>query len=226
MKKYLSILLFLSFIILLSSCGKTQTAEKKISVYTTVNGEQIMTDEIDYFRTRYRSQIINDYAEKYGVKDFSEFWDTEFDGKTPRQALEEYALKQAVEAKIKLVLMRENGIYDDISFSALKAKAEKYNKEHENQKGNVGLNTVNMTSFYTYYISNGEMELKNILAESILKPSQAELEAAEKEHPDLTEEGLISMVVTEKYQKMIDEASKNADVLPVKQTDEITKKLS
>ena len=211
MKKLISVIL-LAAVFLLVSCGKTESKKDKPAVCAVVNGEAITAEEKEYFSSRYRAQIINDYSEKYGIKDFSEFWDTEFDGKTPRQALEEYALKQAAEAKIKLVLMRENEIYDDISFSALKAKAEKYNKEHENQKGNVGLNTVNMASFYTYYISNGEMELKNILAESMLKPSQTELEAAEKEHPDLTEEGLISLVVTEKYNKMIDETLKNAVV--------------
>ena len=211
MKKFISVIL-LAAVFLLVSCGKAESKKDEPAVCAAVNGEAITVEEKEYFSSRYRAQIINDYSEKYGIKDFSEFWDTEFDGKTPRQALDEYALKQAAEAKIKLVLMRENGIYDDISFSALKAKAEKYNREHENQKGNVGLNTVNMASFYTYYISNGEMELKNILAESTLKPSQTELEAAEKEHPGLTEEGLISTVVTEKYQRMIDEALKNAVV--------------
>lgn len=210
MKRIIFIILSAAVFLLLVSCGKTGSESEAPAVTATVNGETITAEETEYFSSRYRGQIINEYSEKYGVTDFSEFWDKEFDGKTPRRALEECALEQAIDAKIKLVLMRENGIYDDISFSALKAKAEKYNREHENQKGNVGLNTVNMASFYTYYISNGEMELKNILAESTLKPSQSELEAAEKEHPDLTEEGLVSIVTAEKYDKMIDEAVKNA----------------
>ena len=176
----------------------------------TVNGEQIMSEEIEYFKTRYRSDIINEYAEKYGVTDFSDFWDKSFDGKTPTQSLEETALRHATEAKIKLVLMRENGIYDDVSYAGLKAKAEKYNAEHENQQGNVGLKTVDISSFYTYYVSTGEMELKNILAEGELKPTDAELAEAAQEHPDLTESGLISVVVDEKYEKMIEDSIKNA----------------
>ena len=212
MKKINFILLLLLPLVLLCACGKAEQPQAENTAYAAVNGERIMTEEIEYFKTRYRSRIINEYAEKYGVKDFSGFWDKEFDGKTPGQALEELALNQAAEAKIKLVLMRENGIYDDISFSALKAKAEEYNREHENQKGNVGLNTVDPDSFYTYYVSTGEMELKNILAEGALKPSPGELEEAAKKEPQLTESGLISAVVSEKYDKMIADAVNGADI--------------
>lgn len=210
MKRIVTILLSAAVFLLPVGCGKTGSKSETPAVIALVNGEAITEEETAYFSTRYKGQIINKYSEKYGITDFSEFWDKEFDGKTPRQALDEYALEQAIEAKIKLVFMRENGIYDDISYSALKTMAEEYNREHENQKGNVGLNSINMASFYTYYISNGEMELKNILAESTLKPSQAELEAAGKEHPDLTGEGLISIVAGEKYDKMIEEAVKKA----------------
>lgn len=212
MKKLISVILSAAVFLLFVSCGKTSSKSEVTAVIAAVNGEVITAEETEYFSSRSRGKIINEYSEKYGITDFSSFWDTEFDGKTPRQALEECALEQAIEAKIKLVLMRENGIYDDISFSALRAKGEKFNREHENQKDNVGLNSVNMESFYTYYISNGEMELKNILSESTLKPSQAELDAAGKEHPNLTEEGLIGIITSEKYDKMIDEAVKNAVV--------------
>ena len=212
MKKYLSIVLFLSVIILLSSCGQAQTEEKKNSVYATVNGEKIMTDEIDYFRTRCRSQIINDYAEKYGVKDFSDFWDKDFDGTTPSDSLEKKALEEAADAKVRLVMMRENGVYDDISFEALKAKAEKFNAENANTKGNVGINSIDMNGFYTYYVSTGEMELKNVLAEGELKPTEQELEKQAKESPELTQNGLISKIVAEKYDAIILEKINSAKI--------------
>lgn len=215
MKKKSVVILLFAVIILLSSCGgqnNKPAQEKEITVYATVNGEQIMSDEIEYFKTRSRAQIINEYAEKYGVTDFADFWDKEFDGKTPAESLEESALEQAVEAKIKLMLMRENGVYEDVSFVGLKAKAETYNKEHENLKGNVGLKTVDLSSFYTYYVSTGEMELKNILAESTLKPTADELAAAAEKNPDLTENGQISAVVDEKYEKMIADLIDNAEI--------------
>ncbi len=198
--------------LILPACGNKEEkpAPKEITPYATVNGEVIMSDEIDYFKTRCRADIINEYAEKYSVKDFSDFWDKEFDGTTPAQALEKKALSQAVDAKIRLVLMRDNGVYDDISFSALKEKAEKYNKDHENVKGNVGINSIDLSGFYTYYVSTGEMELKNILAEGELKPTEDELALLKEKSPDLTDEGLISVCASEKYDKMIEELIKNA----------------
>lgn len=213
MKKQSIIIFLAAMILLLSACGiqNVKPAEKKeITVYATVNGEQIMSDEIDYLKTRCRGQVINEYAEKYSVTDFSDFWDKEFDGKTPAQRLEEVTLNHAVETKIKLVLMRENGIYEDISFAGLKAKAEKYNEVHADMQGNVGLKTVDLNSFYTYYVSTGEMELKNILAESTLKPTDEELDEAAQNNSDLTVNGLISDVVDEKYDKMINELIENA----------------
>lgn len=213
MKKQSIVIFLAAMILLLSACSirNIKPAEKnEITVYATVNGEQIMSDEIDYLKTRCRGQVINEYAEKYGVTDFSDFWDKEFDGKTPAQRLEEVTLNRAVETKIKLVLMRENGIYEDISFAGLKAKAEKYNEVHENMQGTVGLKTIDLNSFYTYYVSTGEMELKNILAESTLKPTDEELDEAAQNNPDLTVNGLISDVVDEKYDKMINELIENA----------------
>ena len=211
MKKTAFVFLFIVFAFLLASCSK-ENAEPQKKDYAVVNGETVTADEMDYFRGRNRAVIINEYAEKYGVTDFSDFWDKDFDGSTPSQILEDRAFEQAVEAKIKLVMMRDKEIYDDISFSGLKERAEKYNEEHKNAVGNVGIKTVDMNGFYTYYISTGEMKLKNSLAENELKPTEDELAAAESGHGGLTENGLISLVVSEKYEKLIEEKINNAEI--------------
>ena len=205
MKKLSLILLAALFILCFAACGeKAPEAPDTDAVRATVNGEAVTAEEIDYFKSRCRADIINDFAEKYGVKDFSDFWERDFDGTTPSAELEKAALSQAAEAKIKLVMMRENGVYDDISFAGLKKKAEQYNLEHENVQGSVGITSIDMSGFYTYYVSTGEMELKNILAEGELKPTDAELAAAAKENPNLTENGLISVIVSQKYDSLIE----------------------
>ena len=202
--KKLSLILFAAVFILCFAACNEKAPEKPDpnTVYATVNGEAVTVEEIDYFKSRCRADIINDFAEKYGVKDFSDFWERDFDGTTPSAELEKAALSQAAEAKIKLVMMRENGVYDDISFAGLKKRAAQYNSEHENMHGNVGITSIDMSGFYTYYVSTGEMELKNILAEGELKPTDAELAAA-KEKPNLTENGLISVIVSQKYEALI-----------------------
>ena len=204
--KKLSLILFAAVFILCFVACNEKAPEKPDpdAVCATVNGEAVTAEEIDYFKSRCRADIINDFAEKYGVKDFSDFWERDFDGTTPSAELEKAALSQAAEAKIKLVMMRENGVYDDISFAGLKKKAEQYNAEHENVQGSVGITSIDMSGFYTYYVSTGEMELKNILAEGELKPTDAELAAAEKDNPNLTENGLISVIVSQKYDSLIE----------------------
>ena len=176
---------------------------EKSTVYAVVNGENITNDEIEYFKSRDKAEIINQFAEKYGITDFADFWEKDFNGNSPEKALEKKALSDAVEAKIKLVLMRDNGIYDDISFEGLKEKAERYNAEHKGKKGTVGISTVDLSSFYTYYVSTGEMELKNILAEGDLKPAREEIDSLLNDNSELTENGVISMIVSEKYDEMI-----------------------
>lgn len=215
MKKLRIIPLVLA-VLLLCSCGKGETTQTSYNLedmnYASVNGEIITTEEIEYFKMRYRSDIINEYAEKYGVKDYSDFWDRDFDGVTPNDTLEKKALDEAVKAKIKLVMMRENGIYDNISFNALLVKANKFNAENQNAEGVVGIKTVDISGFYTYYISTGEMELKNILAEGELKPTEKEMAAAAEANPEATENGLISIIVSEKYDTLVAEKIESANV--------------
>lgn len=212
MKKILSLFSAIIFLCFFASCSQKEAEQPIKSEPFTVNGETVTTEEIEYFKGRCKADIINEYAEKYSITDFSDFWDKDFDGKTPSQALEERADEQAIDAKIKLVMMRENGIYDDISFSAFKEKAQKYNEEHADSVGNVGINTIDLTTFYTYYISTGEMLLKTKLAEGELKPTEAELEEAAKENPEMNENGLVDIIVSQKYDKLVAETINNAEI--------------
>lgn len=209
MKRLLSLLLLTACLLCLCACGQEDR------VFATVNGEEIVKDEIDYFSNRLRADVLSDYVQKYDVSDFSDFWDTEFDGTTPSEALEKKAFDEAVRAKIVLMLMRENGIYSDISFDALKKKAEDFNNANAvSAKPIVGIKTVELEQFYTYYISNGEMELKNILAESTLKPSDSELaQRRASADDDISDEMLKAIIVSEKYESYISELIDKAEIV-------------
>lgn len=206
MKKLLSVFMVFAVIFSFASCTVSQNEDVKADrVHAAVNGMKITGDEIEYFKNRIRADIINEYAEKYSITDFSGFWERDFDGRTPQDYLIEKSVREAAKAKLKLILMKDNGVYDDISFDGLKKRAEKYNAEHENAGGTVGIKTVDINTFYTYYISTGEMELKNILAETSLKPAADEIAEMTEKNPELTEDGAISSLVDEKYEKMISE---------------------
>ena len=202
------LLLLLSLFV---GCGKQSQPPQ--TVVATINGEAITDREIDYFIKRNRTQIINRYAEQYGLTDFSDFWDKPFDGVTPRQALEQKALEDACDAKIRLLLMRDKGVYDDISFAGLENRAKAYNAEHENQKNTVGIRTIDLTTFYTYYLSTGEMTLKTLLGEAELKPASSEIEAYMSSHDGITEQGAISYIVDERYETYIADLLTNATIV-------------
>lgn len=210
-RKITVIALILTTLVFFASCQNEQTKPDNCVAY--INGEEISSREIEYFKTRNRAYIINEYSEKYGITDFSDFWNKDFDGETPAQTLEKRAMNDACSAKIKLCLMRDNGIYEDISFSALELKAQQYNKEHENQKNIVGINSIDMSQFYSYYISTGEMTLKTVLAEGILKPTDEEIKQYIEKHGDMSETSAKSYIVDDKYEEYISGLLENAEII-------------
>ena len=207
-KKVFSLLLCILMSVCLFSCGKE---EKTDEVYATVNGEEIMSREIEYFSSKERANVIGEYMQKYDITIAEDFWSQEYDGKTPQQELDRRALEKAVEAKIKLVQMKEQGIYDDISYNGLYRRAVEFNKKNENAQGVVGVKTIDLEQFYTYYISTGEMELENLLSESKLKPSDEEVskyaetysETLKNETQDSINRIAQSKVASDKYEKYI-----------------------
>lgn len=213
MKKFACILFALLFISIFCSCGEKEP--QVVAEYATVNGETVTKDEIDYFSKRMKAEVLSEYVQKYDVSDFSSFWETEYDGKTPTQTLEEKAFDEAVRSKIVLVLMREKGIYDNISFAGLRQKAENFNNTNKSaDKPLVGIKSIDLEQFYTYYIANGEMELKNILGEGSLKPTDEEFEQRRKScDEDMSDEMVKSVIVGEKYNEYIAKLVKNAEII-------------
>ncbi len=173
MKRFFCIAAALSVFVLLASCG--QKEQNTSSAVFFVNGEAVTEEEMNYFKEKYKAETINDFIEKYTAEYTEDFWQTEFDGKTPKEALNEKAKSECIKAKIQFVLMREEKIYDEITYEALYNKAESFNKENESKKGTVGIKSINMSEFYTYYLENGIMELKSIYAEGKLKPDEKEI---------------------------------------------------
>lgn len=202
-------LLLAALFLFLAACGQGETSPNDEAVYATVNGEPITNGEMEYFKALYRADVVNNHPDECTDPDF---WEQTLNGMTPAAELEEMALNGATEAKLKLLMMQKKGIFDDISFAALKAKAEQYNEEHENMSGSVGILTIDLSSFYTYYVSTGEMELKNRLAEDELKPTEAEIEAVLSENPNLTEAGAVSQLVSESYAALIQEKINSAEI--------------
>ncbi len=222
MKKKALLLFALIMIVVFSSCSKE--AESGTDAVISVNGENVTQEEVDYFKGKLKAELINDYIEKYSVEYTSDFWQTEFDGKTPEEALEEKALEESIMAKIQFVLMKEEGIFEDITYEGLYKKAEDFNKANAGKEGVVGLKSIKMSQFYTYYLQTGVMELKNIYAEDKLKPTDSEIEKKineiEKQNDgDILQQDYENLakdkLKTEKYEAFITEIRKNAEIKEV-----------
>lgn len=220
-KKIICIFLSLVFILSLASCG--EESEKK-SVVATMNGVEITEEEFEYFRKKYKSEVLNDCLERFSAEYTENFWQTEFDGVTPEEMLYERTLEECIRAKIQFLLMEEEGIYDDVTFAGLKAKAEAFNKENENKEGVVGIKSIQMSRFYSYYLQTGVMELQNIYAEGRLKPSEkeirekiSELNMSDDAYSEQDSESIArSRLKTEKYEKYIDELYEKAEIKETK----------
>lgn len=200
-----------------ASC-KEETASS--SSVATVNGEAITSEEYEYFRKKYKSEVLNDCLEKFSVEYTEDFWQREFDGVTPEEILHEKVLEECVRAKIQFLLMKEEGIYEDITFEGLKSRAENFNAENENKQGVVGIKSIQMSQFYSYYLQTGIMELQNIYAEGKLKPAEKEIEerisqmGEELDGADDQdfESIAVSKLKTEKYEQYIEELYKEAEI--------------
>lgn len=199
------------------SCAKEEVPPTAVA---TVNGEVVTEEEFEYFRKKYKSQVLNECLEKFSVEYTEDFWQTEFEGTTPEEILYDRVLEECVRAKIQLVLMKEEGIYDDISFAGLKLKAESFNAENENKEGVVGIKSIQMSQFYSYYLQTGVMELQNIYAEGKLKPDEKEVEekiaqlagTSDYINEEDYESVALSKLKTEKYEKYIEELYKKAEI--------------
>lgn len=173
-----AVLLSAAVVFGLASCSSKKETTATIpgdTVVATVNGENITENEFQYFRNRIKSTVMNDILEERSETYYAGFWDDVTDDTSPNDVLDQKALDECVRAKIQLVLMREHGIYSDISYEGLQKKAEDFNTSNAAAQNVVGIKSIQMSSFYTYYISNGVIELKNQLETGDLKPDAADI---------------------------------------------------
>lgn len=225
MKRFAVLLTVFLMVFWFASCTEEKTAENEVVV--TVNGEAVTQQEIDYFKGKFKAEVLNDYIEKYSVEYTEDFWQTEFDGKTPEDTLYEKAFEESIMVKLQFAAMREEGIYDDITFEGLREKAESFNAENENKEGVVGIKSIKMSQFYTYYFQNGVMELKNIYAEGKLKPTEEEIKnkikemsyeftsSSESVTPEDYESVAADKLKTEKYDQYFKEIREKAEIKEV-----------
>lgn len=154
MKRNIFILLPIAALIFLSltSCAKKYTvSDIPNGAVAIVNGEAVTNDEVSYFENLLKDEVANYFIHQYSAEKDDDFWNTKYGSSTPKEKLNAKAKEQAIDAKKTLLFLKENEIFDDISFEHFKQAAINFNE-------NSGL-SIDSNEFYSYYIDNGTNEL-------------------------------------------------------------------
>lgn len=204
-------------ILTLCSCGVGGPAElEPLNAY--INGEPVSWDEINYFENQKRSEVMSKFILEYEAVADDDFWYTPVNGITPQKYLDNLCKEKIIKAKIQLVLCRENNIYEDISIDTFWQMKEQHNKTFKDNE-TIGINKIPY-AYYDYYIDNGVMELKNILGETTLAPTDEEIKnkmiSVKEKYPDKTEDEQLSIakdiIIEEKYDAYIENLCDEAEV--------------
>lgn len=206
-------------ILTLCSCSSIYSPAAELEPLNAyINGEPVSWEEIDYFEAQHRSEVMSKFILEYDAVADDDFWETPVNGTTPQQYLDKIVKEKILKAKIQLILCRENNIYEDISIEAFWQMKEQYNKTFVNNE-TIGINKI-PDAYYDYYIDNGVMELKNILGETTLAPTEDEIESkmisVKEKYPDKAEEEQLSiakdMLVEENYDAYIENLCSEAEI--------------
>ena len=216
-KKTLYAAVLLAVLMLLYGCSEDNTkAEGDVVFY--VNGDEVTQAELTYFENSLRAEVMSYFVSEYSAEYSEDFWTCEYNGKTPYAELRSRAIEKCTDAKLRLALCREYGIYTDISFAALRQKAEQFNLSAEDSTG-PGITKINMNSFYTYYLETGELELVNRMARDKLSASDADIEEYisglnQNDYPEIPADELTvyasRRIIAQKYEEYIEQLKKDA----------------
>lgn len=153
---FLSQVLVMIFIQFLSLNGQ--------EIVLTINNEAVTDEEFIFFMKQERALTYSYFYTNYGAEQSPEFWNTSFVGETPVQYIQNLTIKKLVEINKHLVLAREFGQLDDISFKAIQNKYELENKRRSEaiEKGEViyGPKEFSMFTFFSYWYSNLVIDIR------------------------------------------------------------------
>lgn len=146
----------------------------------TVDGEKVTQEELEFFIGRSRALVADDFHKRYGAEMDAGFWDREYEGETPRQALLDQAADNLRYYRAILTDCRERGLVEDISFDTFLENLEKENTRRSQAvaDGEViyGNQAYTRDSYFDYVVSNLQIRQREAMtAEGLLSPEDVEL---------------------------------------------------
>jgi len=164
MKRISAGIILLCLAVLLSSCGvKRNSIPAADEAAAGLCGAEVITkEEISFVLKNERGSFISELSESCSVP-LSEVQTHDYDGSSFDEMLNKMAFERACEIKCALILMREKGIYEDVSIGYFCEKMNAYNSEHSASDNSAGLFEISEDTFYYYYYETGLVRLREIL---------------------------------------------------------------
>jgi hypothetical protein len=195
-----------------------KTTLKEDDTVLTINGEPVSVAEFLNIRSGLRANVYSYFSQKNGTGENKNFWKTSFEGEVPGEILNKQTIEVLKKIKTEQILMKNNGITKDISYSGF---LEYLNAENERRKVAIIKNIpvygpvhYDEKIFYDYLHSQREEKLKQILHGKVFILSQEEIILYYNENkngkymvPDYKRIGIITLSSTSSYKNI--SANKN-----------------
>jgi hypothetical protein len=148
------------------------------NIVATVNGAPVYADELRMYADADRAAVSVSFSKEHNLSATgADFWDTEYDGTTPRQALLDAAMKDAVRNKVIQQAAVARGITAPSDFRNVQ-QALKERNESQAAGGEYGPADMGIGEYDNYLMAQTIDDLKANLLDNELKPTDADLQAA------------------------------------------------
>ncbi|NOU62703.1 hypothetical protein GC096_01415 [Paenibacillus sp. LMG 31461] len=156
---------------------------KDDQIVATVNGEPIRVSEFMLImNNNYVAKTYNYFTNKYGVKDYQDFWSTRYGNEKPIDYAKSLTLKEWIRIKSEQILMKQYGVVSDMTYESFLNELEKENNRRktavENKQVIYGPVEYSEYQYFSHIFTNDVIELKKILGKEKFKMTENELKDA------------------------------------------------
>lgn len=155
----------------------------------TVNGHAFYQEEMKLYQEQKRAAVAAEFSARYQLDSFGQsFWQTDFDGRTPEQALYEEALAALVRDKVIQQEAVSRGIPAPLDFremkKAWKLESDDRAQQTNNQSPVYGPQGYSLFDFQQYLMTDTANQLKRFLLENEWKPDEQKIRDAFSRLPE------------------------------------------
>lgn len=162
--------------------GLFLAARPGVQTAARINGLDVDVREYLLVAGQERGGVLADFTARYGAQADEGFWQREWDGETPAQALEKRTLDRLTVVKVQQQMMLEAGVLEDAGYEAFLEDWRRENQRRrqalERGEALYGPESYTEEQYYTLRLDKGLLALADKLAAGELKVTDEERQAA------------------------------------------------